>query len=245
MPTSVVPARTRSGPTNVVLVLGAPGAGKGTVCNHFTSTRRRLHLEGGWRNLKGGWAHVESGRRFRQVIAEAPDSPIAKYVSNGTLVPDEIVIEQASSWIQEHSGADGLLLDGLPRTPRQCLMLDELLGELGLPPVSRAIYISVTMQDLLARLEAREICPNIECRSIFNRVTKPAKSPGFCDRCRSKLEARADDASPEVVARRLEIFQQLYPPVIDYYRERGLLSEVRYNNDMTVSQLLANVEAAL
>jgi len=210
-------------------VLGAPGAGKGTVCKCL----RRLY----------GWGHLESGERFRQVIKHDPTSTAAQflagYVPLGDLVPDDVVMEYAEAWLDDKQLR---LFDGIPRTGAQCPRFDELLLRKHGRKIKRALYIKVTRADLKARLPFRKVC--LGCAAVWNDLTNATRIPGVCNDCNGQLVARIDD-TPALVDKRQDIFEALYGPVLDYYRLQGKLVEIVYTNDMSVTDLFAAVAARL
>jgi adenylate kinase len=210
-------------------VLGAPGAGKGTVCKWL----RKLH----------GWGHLESGERFRQLIKADPGSDqsqyLARFVPVGELVPDDVVMQYAEAWLEDTSLR---LFDGIPRTDAQCARFDELLWRKHGRRIKRALFIKVSRSDLKARLPFRKVC--LGCAAIWNDLTKPSLITGVCDDCGGALQARTDD-TPALVDRRQDIFESLYGPVLAYYGRQGILREIVYTNDMKVDDLYAAVAACL
>lgn len=210
-------------------VLGAPGAGKGTACK--------------WLKRERGWGHLESGDRFRQLIKTDPTSDVAQFLSRyvplGELVPDDVVMAYAESWLQDGSLR---LFDGIPRTYEQCVRFGELLERKHCRRIKRALFINVSRSDLKQRLPFRKVCAG--CSAVWNDLTKPTRVAGVCDDCGGALAARTDD-TPALVDRRQDIFEAVYGPVLDYYRHEGILEEIVYTNAMTVDELYAAVEKRL
>jgi len=210
-------------------VLGAPGAGKGTVCKWL----RKLY----------GWGHLESGDRFRQVIKADPNTQaaqfLARFVPVGELVPDDVVMQYAAVWLEDMSLR---LYDGIPRRDSQCAPFDELVWRKQGRRIKRALFVKVSRTDLKARLPFRKVC--LGCAAIWNDLTRPSRIANVCDDCQGVLEPRTDD-TPELVDRRQDIFEALYGPVLDYYRQQGKLREIVYTNDMKVDDLFAAVAACL
>jgi adenylate kinase len=192
-----------------VILLGAPGTGKGT--------QAKLVAE------RLGLAHFATGDMFREAVER--DSELGKRVKThmdmGKLVPDEVTISMFRERIQQPDAVGGAVIDGFPRTMQQALALDRMLDELG-STVTAAVNVSVTDDELVRRLTGRWLCPN--CGEIFHEHSKPPSRPGTCDRCGSALLQREDD-KPAVVRERLRLQR---PPVemLEHYRSAGKLREI-------------------
>ncbi|MDA8216971.1 MAG: adenylate kinase [Dehalococcoidales bacterium] len=193
-----------------VVLLGAPGAGKGTQAKVLSE---RLKLP-----------HVASGDLFRAALAN--DTRLGRlarpYMESGQLVPDEITTEMVVERLLEPDCAQGAILDGYPRTVEQARSLDVALGEQGLA-VDRVVYINVPSEELTRRLTGRWICR--QCQTPYHEVERPPKVAGVCDVCGGELYQRTDDTA-ETVQRRLRVYFQQTAPLIGYYREKGILLEV-------------------
>ncbi len=193
-----------------VVLLGLPGAGKGT--------QAALLKE------ETGLAHITTGELFRENIRLGTDlgREAQPFVESGRLVPDETTIGMLLDRISQPDSADGFMLDGFPRTLEQARALDKALSEVGGRRVDRAIYIYVATDELVRRLAGRWSCPN--CGAVYHETNQPPKQPGVCDKCGSRLEQRKDDR-PEAVRTRLEVNLKNLEPLLDYYREQGKLCE--------------------
>ncbi|GAP61890.1 adenylate kinase [Ardenticatena maritima] len=194
-----------------VILFGAQGSGKGT--------QARLLQE------KLGIPQVATGDLFRYNLKNNTElGQLAKgYMDRGELVPDEVTNAMVRERLSREDAADGAILDGYPRNLNQARALDEMLAEWG-AEVTRAIYIDVSMDELMRRLTGRRVCRS--CQATYHVVFKPPRQEGVCDVCGGELYQRDDDKDEAAIRRRLEIYQQETLPVIEYYRERGLLSEV-------------------
>ncbi len=192
-----------------VMMLGLPGAGKGTQAS-------RIHAD-------YGIPHISTGDMFRAAIAA--QTPLGReaqnYLESGRLVPDELTIGIVRERLQEQDAAHGFVLDGFPRTLPQAEALDGMLKALG-KPLDCVLYIHVPREVLLARLTGRRICKS--CGATYHLVFQPPRLEGRCDVCNGELYQRADDTA-EKVATRLEQYAQT-EPLVDYYQERGLLRRV-------------------
>ena len=191
---------------NVVL-LGPPGAGKGTQANRL---QREL-----------GVPHIASGDIFRSLGEQ--DTPLAKevrsYMARGHYVPDELTIELVLDRLGQPDAARGFVLDGFPRTTPQATSLDEALSARG-QKIDVALYITAPTDVLVERIASRIICPN--CGEIYNLTTNPPKNDMICDVCGHQVQRRPDE-EPEVVRKRLEVFLKQTEPMIEHYRRAGVL----------------------
>lgn len=193
-----------------VILLGAPGAGKGTQA---VSISRQL-----------GLAHVASGDLFRQEQESGSElGKVAKsYMEKGLLVPDEVTVKMILGRIAAPDCAMGFLLDGFPRTLDQAKALDEALAEGG-RGIDKVLYIKVSDGELLRRLSGRWICRI--CQAPYNAVEMPPKVAGKCDQCGGELYQRTDDTE-ETARKRLEVYFAQTMPLIEYYAEAGKLTEI-------------------
>ena len=193
-----------------VILLGAPGAGKGT---------QAVSLSEGL-----GLAHIASGDLFRQEQASGSDlGKIAKsYMEKGQLVPDEVTVKMILGRIARPDCDKGILLDGFPRTLEQAKALAEALEADG-KEINLVLYIKVSNEELLRRLSSRWICRS--CQAPFNTVEMPPKVAGRCDHCGGELYQRADDTE-ETARKRLEVYFKQTMPLIDYYAGADKLVEI-------------------
>ena len=193
-----------------LVLLGAPGSGKGTQADHL---RREM-----------GLTHIASGDLFRDHLRRKTDLGIraSDYMTRGALVPDAITIEMLRERVSAPDTAQGVLLDGFPRTMEQAIALNEMMAGLK-RELSAVLYVEVPDEELVERLSGRLICR--ECQVPFHRVANPFRT---CPngRCAGEhLYQRADD-TPETVRARLVTYHRQTAPVIDYYRLIGLLITV-------------------
>ena len=194
---------------NVVL-LGAPGAGKGTQADRLAEEF----------NLP----HVASGDLFRSNVGQRTELGLRakSYMDQGLLVPDDITIGMVKHRLEQPDCAAGAVLDGFPRTLPQAKALDRCLEDLG-RALDLVLYIEVPEQELLGRLSLRWICG--QCQATFHMKSNPPEREGMCDECSGELYQRTDDG-PETVRNRLRVYLEQTAPLIEHYREVGLLVEV-------------------
>jgi len=199
----------RGRPVNVVL-MGPPGAGKGTQAG---TVARLVDV-----------AHVASGDLLREISKQ--DTAVARqmkaFMDRGELVPDELTMAVVMARLAEPDCANGFILDGFPRTVAQARALDERLARRQ-RHLDRVIDLVVPEDVLLARLSGRWLCR--DCHASYHVVFSPPTVPGVCDRCGGPLYQRADDTL-ETARRRLEVYDQDTRPVLDYYRAAGILVQV-------------------
>lgn len=193
-----------------VVLIGPPGAGKGT--------QAALVAPG------LGLAHLASGDMFREAIAGGTGigRKVKQYLERGELVPDEITVAMVVERLERRDGAAGFLLDGFPRNLAQAQALDRELRVQGVA-VDAAVYLAVPEEELLRRLSGRWLCAL--CQAPYHEVSYPPRVAGRCDQCGSELYQRPDD-TVETARHRLEVYFEQTMPLIDYYRERGVLDEV-------------------
>jgi len=193
-----------------VILLGAPGAGKGTQAVTLSK--------------KLGLAHVATGDLFRKEQESGSElGKMAKsYMDKGQLVPDEITVKMLLGRISAPDCAKGFILDGFPRTLEQAKALDRALAAQG-KDIDKVLYIKVSNNELLRRLSGRWICR--DCQAPYNIVEKPPKVAGKCDRCGGKLYQREDDTE-ETARKRLDVYFAQTMPLIEYYAKAGKLMEV-------------------
>jgi adenylate kinase len=210
-----------------VIFLGAPGAGKGTQA-------RRLAAH-------SGVPQVATGDMLREAVTEG--SPLGRearrFMDQGALVPDEVVIGLVDERLARPDAAGGYVLDGFPRTVAQAEALDALLQRRG-QELDRVVFFDVSRGELLRRLTGRRVCRR--CGTAFHLVSAPPKVEGRCDQCGGELYQRDDDAEG-TVARRLDVYQTQTAPLLDYYRRRGLLARVA--GEGPVDQVAASIQKAV
>jgi len=208
-----------------VLLLGAPGAGKGTQAD---AVREQF-----------GFAHVASGDVMRAMREEesATGAKVREYYDKGLLVPDDVVTEAMLSRVQGEGL--GYLLDGFPRTVAQARALDEALAKGG-KKIDAVAYINVSEGELLDRLTGRWICR--KCGEVYHEKNKPPSVAGVCDVDGGKLYQRPDDTR-EAGQTRLKVYFEQTAPLIDYYRGRGVLAEV--NGEQSIEDVQKDLLKAL
>lgn len=193
-----------------IILLGAPGSGKGTLADDL---KRRL-----------GFEHVSTGDMLRAAVkAGSPVGLEAKsYMERGALVPDEVILKIVRERLQQGPANARFMFDGFPRTVRQAEMLDALLPECG-GRVTHVFLLQVPRSLIIQRISNRRVCR--KCGAVYNLIGMQPKVPGICDVCGGELYQRPDD-SEATVANRLDVYERETAPLIEYYRKRGLLTEV-------------------
>ena len=188
-----------------IVLLGPPGAGKGTFAKYFSK--------------KYCIPHISTGDIFRAEIEKGSElgKKAKEYIEKGLLVPDEIVIEIVRKRLSEPDTINGFILDGFPRTITQAKALDEFTV------IDVAIYIYVPIEVAVERLSSRYICPR--CGRIYNLKFNPPKNDMVCDDDGTPLVRRRDD-EPEVIRKRYEVYYQTFQPIIDYYSSKNILIKV-------------------
>jgi adenylate kinase len=193
-----------------VVLLGAPGAGKGTVAKMLTGY--------------DGSVQISTGDILRGAVkaGTALGKEAQGYMERGDLVPDSLIMGIMEERIQQPDCAKGFLLDGFPRTIPQAEALRELLGRLGIS-LDLAINIDVPREVILDRLTTRRTCSNPDCQEIYNIKSKPPGEGGTCLLCGSKVVQRADETE-EVITQRLETYNEKTAPLEGFYEKEGLLT---------------------
>ncbi len=199
-----------------LVLLGAPGAGKGTQAAILSQ--------------KLGVAHIASGDLFRQAVERGTKLGrlVKGYMDKGALVPDRVTIQLVSERLNEADCKGGCVFDGFPRTMGQAKALDKMLARRG-QAIDKAVYIEVPEEELLRRLTGRWLCR--QCQTPYHELTSPPKVPQRCDKCGGELYQRSDD-TVETVKERLKVYFAQTAPVIDYYKARGKLTVVNGNSNI-------------
>ena len=210
-----------------LILLGAPGSGKGT--------------QAGFISQEVGLPHIASGDLFREAQGKKTElGLLAKsYMEKGALVPDEITIRMILERIAKPDCEGGYILDGFPRTLEQAGALDESLEKMS-SAIDKVICIKVSDEELLSRLSGRWICKN--CQTPYHLVNSPPKVAGKCDKCGGELYQRADD-NVETIKNRLSVYYTQTAPLIEYYQSTGKLVEI--NGEQEVERLGREIVAAL
>ena len=193
-----------------VVLLGPPGAGKGTQAKFLQE--------------QYGGCQVSTGDILRKAVAE--QTPLGKeasgYISRGALVPDDLIVDLVAERLKEKDCAQGFILDGFPRTIPQAQSLDEILKKMGIA-LNGVLSVQVPQKVIVERLAGRRTCRG--CGALYHLAFDPPKTEAICDRCGSELVQRDDDHEETIVAR-LKVYDTQTAPLVDYYRERNLLRSV-------------------
>ena len=192
-----------------IIMLGAPGTGKGTVAGILQE--------------KKGFKQISTGDIFRKNIKEQTElGKIAdSYISKGNLVPDDITVELVKSVLDNEDIEKGIILDGFPRTINQAEELDKYLESKD-NKVDLVVNLTTPEKEIIERIVNRRVCSNQECKTVYNLVLNPPKVPDICDKCGSKLIQRDDD-NEETVKARFENYTKQTSSLIEYYDKKGIL----------------------
>ena len=192
-----------------LILLGPPGAGKGTQATRIVE--------------KYKVPHISTGDIFRENIKN--NTPLGQkaqeYMNKGELVPGQLVVDIALDRLGKDDCKNGFLLDGFPRTVFQADALDKFLKDKG-KGIDLVINIEVEDKMLIERLDARRVCPT--CAATYNVIGMPPKKEGICDKCNDTLIQRKDDKK-ETVGNRIKVYHEQTSPLIDYYKEKGLIKD--------------------
>ena len=193
-----------------IIMLGAPGAGKGTQAKKIAA--------------KYDIPHISTGDIFRANIKNGTElgNKAKTYMDQGLLVPDELVVDLVVDRVQQDDCKNGYVLDGFPRTIPQAEALDKALAALG-DKVGYAIDVNVPDENIVNRMGGRRAC--VGCGATYHLVYAPTKTEGICDVCGKELILRDDD-KPETVQKRLNVYHEQTQPLIDYYTNAGILKTV-------------------
>ena len=199
-----------------IVLLGPPGAGKGTQAEKISEV---YHL-----------VHVSTGDLFRANIRENTElgKKVKEYTDQGLLVPDSVTIAMVEDRLKKDDCKNGALLDGFPRTIKQAEALDEMLEKTFDSKVTIVPCIDVNTEDLVSRISGRRMCKN---GHVFHIVTKQPKVEGVCDVCGEPLYQRADDCEATVQTR-LAAYEESTAPLIGYYEQKGVLCRIDGNDDI-------------
>jgi adenylate kinase len=194
-----------------LVLLGAPGAGKGTQAKKLIE--------------KYGIPQISTGDILRQSVADG--TPLGKeaksFMDKGELVPDKVVLGLVEERLRKDDCKKGYILDGFPRNTAQAQALDGILNDLGMP-LTAALSVDVPKDDLMKRLTGRRTCR--KCGQMYNVYFSPPKAEGVCDKCGGELFQRDDDRE-ETIKRRLDVYEAQTAPLIDYYSNKGILKSVQ------------------
>lgn len=210
-----------------LVLLGLPGAGKGTQGERLAETLRI--------------PHISTGNIFRQAIQSETElgEKARRYIDRGELVPDAVAIEIVMERLGREDCEFGFILDGFPRTVPQAIALDEALPKLGIR-LDKAINIRITEAEAIRRIADRLVCQ--QCGATYNRHTHRSKAAGVCDVCGGPLVQRPDD-TVETARNRLKVYLEQTHPVVDYYGERGILYTV--DGEQSIERVFREIMHAL
>ncbi len=194
-----------------LILLGAPGVGKGTQAQRLATER--------------GIPQISTGEILRDAIKRGTPLGIQakSFMEAGKLVPDDVVIGIIRDRLSRSDGADGFILDGFPRTVAQAQALDRMLLDSGAGGIDYVVNFEAPNQEIISRLSGRRTCP--DCQAVYHVEHAPPRQEGRCDKCGAALVQRTDD-KPDTIAARLKVYDQQTSPLVDYYRERGLLRQL-------------------
>lgn len=210
-----------------IIMLGAPGAGKGTQAKMIAE--------------KYGVPHVSTGDIFRANIKNGTElgKEAKQYMDQGLLVPDELTVRILLDRVAQDDCKNGYVLDGFPRTIPQAEVLDSELSELG-DHIDYAIDVDVPDENIIKRMSGRRAC--LTCGATYHIEHVPPKTEGICDKCGSELVLRDDD-KPETVKNRLNVYHEQTQPLIDFYTNKGVLKTV--DGTLPMEEVFAAITAIL
>ena len=212
-----------------IILLGPPGAGKGTVANKLKATDGSVHISTGdilRNNVKAG---TELGKKAKE------------FMDKGELVPDQLIMDMMEVRLQEADCAKGFMLDGFPRTIPQADALGKLLEKIKIK-LDAAINLDIPRDVVLDRLTTRRTCNNSACQTIYNVKTNPPKVEGKCDKCGSPVIQRSDETE-EAILNRLAVYNKQTSPLIEYYSNKGMLKTAsKLKLDELVQEVLASLK---
>jgi len=188
-----------------LLILGPPGSGKGTMA-HLVSEQHDI-------------VHISTGNLFRDNIKLQTKlgMEVEEIVKSGGLVPDELTMSMLKQRLEKEDAQKGFILDGYPRTIKQAQLLDGYLQ------IDKAVFLVVSKKTIIERISFRRVCT--KCGMVFNLKNIPPKQEGICDVCKNPLIQREDETE-EVVKHRIEVYNKETLPVVEYYREKGLVVDI-------------------
>lgn len=207
-----------------ITIIGPPGGGKGTYSTRISE--------------KYGIPHIATGDIFRREVDEQSElgKKIEEYLEKGELVPDEIVNKVVRKRISEPDCKKGFVLDGYPRTFPQAKALEEMTK------LDLVINLDVSEEIIIERLSNRRICKS--CGKIYNLKSLPPEKEGVCDQCGGELYQRTDD-EPEVIRNRLKEYKKRTQPIIDFYREKGIVEDIVFEEERPIEDAMNDIHAAI
>jgi len=207
-----------------IVLLGPPGSGKGTQASALQK--------------RSGVPHIASGDLLRANVRDATElgERAKPYMNRGELVPDDLILDMMEWRLAEPDAQQGYVLDGFPRTVAQAEALAQRLRSLG-RELDAVVYLEVPEHEILRRLSGRRTCPN--CHAVYHVDTMPPQEKGICDACKAELVQR-DDEKPDVIRKRLEVYDEQTQPLLDWYEARGLLKKI--DGTIGVDNVMAEIE---
>ena len=212
-----------------LILLGAPGAGKGTVAKLLTEL--------------DGSVQISTGDILRGAVKEGTElgKQAQDFMNSGALVPDDLIMGIMGERLKEDDCKSGYLLDGFPRTIPQAEALKVMLEGMG-EKLDMVVNLDVPRETILDRLTTRRTCSNSDCQEIYNVKSKPTAVEGVCDKCGSPVIQR-DDETEEAIGKRLDTYDEQTAPLADYYRNEGSLVDVNAtSSDAVVAEIKANLK---
>ena len=211
-----------------LILLGAPGAGKGTVAKQLTAI--------------DGSVQISTGDILRAAVKDGTElgKQAKAYMDAGDLVPDELIMGIMKERLKEDDCQKGFLLDGFPRTIPQAVQLKDLLEDIDIE-LDAAVNLDVPRDVILDRLTTRRTC--VDCGAIYNVKSMPPKQEGVCDKCGGEVVQR-DDETEEAISNRLDVYNEKTAPLVDYYRGEGILMDVNStSSDAVVAAIRERIGA--
>lgn len=213
-----------------LILLGAPGAGKGTVS--------KLLVE------KKGMVQISTGDILRGAIKEGSDlgKKAEGFMTRGELVPDQLILDIIEEKLSKEKFPNGFILDGFPRTIPQAEGLKKIMSRLSIK-INAAVDLIVDENEIVKRLSSRRTCSNADCQAIYNVFSKPTKKEGVCDLCGSPVVQRSDETE-EAIKVRLNTYKEKTAPLVDYYKNEGLLKSIDANkgSDKVCESIISTIE---
>ena len=206
-----------------MILLGGPGAGKGTQAQKLSE--------------KYNAQHIATGDTLRQAVKDKTEMGLMarSYMDKGQLVPDEVVIGIVEDRLTQLDAEEGFVFDGFPRTVPQAQALDELMARLGMP-LDAVVNINTSANVVVERLSGRRTCR--DCQTVYHVTYSPSKEAGICDECGGQLYQRDDDEE-ETIRKRLQVYERQTAPLLDYYQGSGKLVEV--SGDDAIDEVYASI----
>ncbi|HOU83351.1 MAG TPA: adenylate kinase [Spirochaetota bacterium] len=213
-----------------LILLGAPGAGKGTVS--------KLLVE------KKGMVQISTGDILRGAIKEGSDlgKKAEGFMTRGELVPDQLILDIIEEKLSKEKFPNGFILDGFPRTIPQAEGLKKIMSRLSIK-INAAVDLIVDENEIVKRLSSRRTCSNSDCQAIYNVFSKPTKKEGICDHCGSPVVQRSDETE-DAIKVRLNTYKEKTAPLVDYYKNEGLLKSIDANkgSDKVCESIISTIE---